>query len=118
MGIKKIETRRWTTTYRGELLIHASKAKSGKLIAAMPSIQQFIPDFHILPFGAIIGQVILKDIVRTEQLGLGMEELQALSLEENVFGADNSSKFCWLFEKAIPFTDVIPATGRLGLWEW
>ena len=117
MGIKKIETRRWTTAYRGELLIHASKAKSGKLIADMPSIQRRIPDFNALPFGAIIGQVVLKDIVRTEQLVLSVDELQLLSLEENAFSADNSGKFCWLFEDAVLFPDVIPTTGRLGLWE-
>jgi hypothetical protein len=118
MGLKKIETRSWSTSYRGLLLVHASTGKSGSLIAQTDTIKQFIPDFKSLPFGFIIGQVQLKDIVRVSELHLSEEEVNKLSLEERAFGANNGSRFAWLFEQAEAYDEWIPATGRLGLWEF
>ncbi len=85
MGLKKIETRSWTTKYRGTLLIHAGKGKAGALVAQQPAIKRYIPDFKDLPFGAIIGQVTLTDIVRITELGLPENEMDKLTLEEKAF---------------------------------
>ncbi len=117
MGVKKIETRNWTTNYRGTLLIHASAGKAGKLIAQKETIKQYITDYRALPFGYIIGQVKLKDIVRLNELLLSKEEIDSMSLEENAFG-DHGSRFAWLFSEPEAFDEPIPATGRLGLWEF
>src|SRR5690349_2749355 len=86
LGAKQLETRSWTTAYRGPLLIHASRSKAGKEVAALPSFLKYIPDFTALPFGAVIGQAELVDVVRTESLGLTEGELGRLTLEEKAFG--------------------------------
>ncbi len=117
MGLKKIETRSWSTPYRGLLLIHASAGKAGKLIAENAAIRKHIADYKTLPFGCIIGQVQLVDIVRVGELQLPSEEIDKLSLEEKAFG-DNKARFAWLFADAEMFDEPIPATGRLGLWEF
>jgi hypothetical protein len=117
MGLKQIETRSWTTDYRGTLLIHASAGKAGKFIAENEAIKKHIPDYKSLPFGYIIGQVQLTDIVRVSELNLVPEEIDRLSLEEKAFG-DNGSRYAWLFSEAEAFEELIPATGRLGLWEF
>jgi hypothetical protein len=116
-GHKKIETRNWTTKYRGPLLIHASLGKAGAALADNPAIARHIKDFRSLPFGYIIGQVYLTDIVRIADLGLSPKKLSDLSLEENAFG-NNGARFAWLFSNAEVFEECIPATGRLGLWEF
>lgn len=117
MGLKKIETRSWSTPYRGILLIHASAGKGGKLLAEHTAIKKYIPVYKDLPFGSIIGQVQLIDIVRVADLALPDDEIDRLSLEEKAFG-DSKARFAWLFANAEIFEEPIPATGRLGLWEF
>src|SRR5205085_11846598 len=87
IGAKTIETRSWSTSYRGTLMIHASKGKSGAAMAAEPLFKKYIPQFHALPFGAIIGEVTLKDVVRMDELLLPAELLARLTLEARAFGA-------------------------------
>lgn len=115
MGIKKIETRTWTTTFRGELLIHASKSTAGKIFIKTPSISQHLDSFASLPLGAIIGQATLKDIIRVNSIPV--QETDVI-LEENAFGDQQKAKYHWVFEAAILFDEAIPATGKQGLWEW
>lgn len=115
-GIKRIETRSWITGYRGIILIHASKAKSGASIAASPAVTAHVPDFSILPFGAIIGEARLTDIVRLDQLHYPADRLEALSLEERAFGDDRTVRFAWMFTDALEYEEPIPAKGALGLW--
>ena len=60
-GLKDIENRTWTTTYRGALLIHAAVT-----LDAMTEIErrfQVAIDHDALQFGGIIGRVELLDIV-------------------------------------------------------
>jgi len=117
MGHKTIETRSWTTSYRGTLLIHASTGKGGAAIASLPAIQIHIPDFKSLPFGAIIGEVNLKDIVRMMDLDLPLEILERLSLEERAFGPLQGARFGWIFQDPVIYDPPIPAKGSLGLWD-
>ncbi len=116
LGHKKIETRSWTTAYRGPLLIHASLGKSGKLFAGFPEIRPHIPAFLALPFGAIIGEVWLEEVIRFE--GGADDFLQAITLEEKAFGDFSAGRYGFVFKNAVAFEEPIPAKGKLGLWEW
>jgi activating signal cointegrator 1 len=118
MGVKTIETRRWQTTHRGPLLIHAGQRKAGQLIALEPPIARHIPDFSQLPFGAIIGQVNLIDIQPVENLHLPQQEIARQSLELNAFGDESLNRFAWLLEDAVVFEKPIPARGHLHLWQF
>ena len=62
MGIKTVETRSWSTNYRGSLLIHAGLRKAGGLILNNSIINQHIPSFKELPYGGIIGLVTLENV--------------------------------------------------------
>lgn len=114
-GYKKLETRSWTTAYRGRLLIHAGKGRGGAALAAAPAIRAFIPDFNSLSFGAIIGEVTLHDIIR---LPLAQGDPDALTLEEKAFGTYDSGRYGWILTDPVSYDEPIPATGRLGLWEF
>ena len=118
MGVKTIETRRWQTSHRGPMLIHAGQRKAGGLIAAEPPILKYIPHFNQLPFGAIIGQVTLTDIMLVENLHLSETEIARQSLELNAFGDESINRYAWLLEDAITFTRPIPARGHLHLWQF
>ncbi len=119
MGLKKIETRSWRTPYRGPLLIHASLGKKGRILATEPPFSKFIRDFDSLPFGAIIGQVELEDILPVEQLFYSKAKLDVLTLEERAFGDyTQGCRYAWMFAEAIQYDDPIPVKGGLGLWKY
>lgn len=116
MGHKKIETRSWTTAYRGPLLIHASQGKSGKAFAQFPEISAHLLDFSALPFGAIIGEVWLEEVIRFE--GGNDDFLQSITLEEKAFGDFSAGRYGFVLKNAVAFDAPIAAKGKLGLWEW
>jgi hypothetical protein len=116
MGIKKIETRSWNTTHRGTLLIHASKGKAGSILAEEYPFKKHIQEFNKLPFGAIIGQVTLIDVVRTEELGMTDERINNLTLEEKAFGDYTSGRYAWMLEEAVMFKNFFDAHGSMHLW--
>ncbi|RYF85259.1 MAG: ASCH domain-containing protein [Chitinophagaceae bacterium] len=118
MGLKRIETRSWQTAYRGPLLIHASLGKKGKVLATELPFSKYITDFDDLPFGAIIGQVQLEDIVPVERLFYTAEKLAALTLEEKAFGDYTKGRYAWLLTEAVRFDEMIPVKGGLGIWKF
>lgn len=118
MGLKKIETRRWSTPYRGTILIHASMGKAGGVLAGQRPFTKYIEDFRQLPFGAIIGEATLVDIVRVEETGLPDAVMNNLALEESAFGCYATGRYAWMLEDAIAYKQVLPAQGQLGLWDY
>lgn len=121
IGAKQIETRSWSTAYRGPLLIHASKGRAGEIFAHEPSFKKYIPDFKQLPFGYIIGKVTLTDVVR---IGTGMlshtsdELMNRLTMEEKAFGDYTPGRFAWLLQDAVAFKTPLGSRGSLTLWEF
>lgn len=116
MGVKKIETRSWQTAYRGTLFIHASLGKKGKVLVSEAPFSKYISDFDALPFGAVIGQVQLDDVVPVEDLFYSNERLNALTIEEKAFGDYTKGRYAWLLSEAIMFDRPIAAKGSLMLW--
>jgi hypothetical protein len=129
IGAKKIETRSWNTTYRGELLIHASKKFSDDLkeIASNTPFKEVLTEAGLLkirrgfyftecefnlPTGAIIGQVNLNLTTRFDG-----EEVW-LTDREKAFGDVSPGRYGWLLTDPKKFTVPIPAKGSLGLWEY
>jgi hypothetical protein len=118
MGAKKIETRSWRSAYRGELLIHASSGKKGGILVAEPPFKKYIPDFASLPFSAIIGKVILEEILPVEQLCLSDGHLNTLTLEEKAFGDYAKGRFAWRLSEPVEFKKPVFTKGALSLWEY
>lgn len=121
LGLKQIETRSWSTAYRGPLLIHASKGKAGEIFAHEPPFKKYITDFKQLPFGYIIGKVILTDVVRigTGDLShVSDEMLNKLTMEEKAFGDYTPGRFAWILENPVALKTPLGARGSLILWEF
>lgn len=62
--------------------------------------------------GAIIGRVILKNIVTTESI------IDKLSPQERAMGDYRPGRFAWVLEKAVVFEEPIPAKGKLSIWDF
>ena len=118
MGVKQWETRSWSTAYRGELLIHASKGKKGAALSQDPPFSTYIPDFSTLPFGSIIGQVLLMDVIRVEAFLATPALMESMTLEERAFGNYEKGRWCWILGNPLIFRKPIPVNGALSLWEY
>jgi len=118
IGAKTIETRSWQTTYRGELLIHASRNRKGGILCQEPPFSNYIKSFDSLPFGAIIGSVQLKDVLPVELLLLPDAKLAALTLEEKAFGDYTKGRYAWVLQNPVAFAKPIYINGSLGLWNY
>ena len=92
--------------------------ESRKHICIRGPFKNYIPDFKKLPFGAIIGQADIKDVIRVEHLEMDDELINRLTMEERAFGDYSEGRYAWLLENAIPFNNPIPARGTLSIWEY
>jgi hypothetical protein len=118
MGLKKLETRSWSTKHRGELLIHASMGQSGALLAQEPPFLKYITDFSKLPFGAIIGKVQLTDIIKVQSLHMSDAVINQLTMEERAFGDYSNGRYVWVLEEPELFSKPVKMKGTLGLWNF
>jgi len=120
MGVKQVETRSWSTSYRGPLLIHASKGRAGENLCDEPRFKKYIPDFKQLPFGYIIGKVNLTDVIRIDSGGPGTndERINKLTTEEKGFGDYSPGRYAWILHDPIAFKTPVGAQGSLSLWEF
>ncbi len=117
-GAKKIETRTWTTTHRGELGIHASLGKkAGDLVREKP-FSKYIKNFYALPFGAIIGKVTLVDIVRIDPFQNLDKLIHRIDQDEKAFDDFTEGRYAWILEEPEEFETIIPVKGALGIWQY
>ncbi len=138
-GAKKIETRPWTTTYRGPLAIHASKGFPGTAkrfcearvvrralgwplhdeLDELRFPKEFRKYVDSLPTGAVIATCNLvgyRKIV-AEIYGFGGQMTEPPP-PECYFGDYTPGRFGWILEDIKVLPEPIPAKGALSLWEW
>jgi activating signal cointegrator 1 len=127
IGAKRIETRSWSTQYRGPLAIHATKAFP-------PIAQQYVETEpfwsrlraarchqYNLPRGVIVATCRLVDVVRiraTEPRALSDGQPVEISLEELAFGDYKPGRYAWILGDVVRLEEPIPVRGGVGLWEW
>lgn len=123
MGAKRVETRSWFTSYRGDLVIHAAKgypvwARSAAYEPAFRDALGCNLDPETLPVGVGLCVVKLLACVKTTEL----HKLNAigfrLSVNEITFGDYGDGRYAWALEHQYDFARPIPAKGALGLWTW
>ncbi len=126
IGAKRIETRSWSTKYRGPLAIHAAKGfpKWAKEFAHEPPVSVLFGMRHEYPRGCVIATCRLVDVLSTDKIHYRTGEAswrspyRFLSVQEQRFGDYSAGRFAWILEDVQPLPEPIPAKGSLGLWEW
>jgi hypothetical protein len=119
IGAKRVETRSWSTNYRGVVAIHASKGFpkwAHEYITANHFWDRLQPTEHTepkdFPCGAIIAIATLTTVgTTTAAVNAG------LSPEQIAFGDFSAGRFAWFFNNIIKLIEPIPCKGALGLWE-
>jgi len=111
-GVKRIETRGWSTGYRGWLAIHAAKGwtvadREFALEAAFPYLGLYPEQY---PRGVVVCVAKLVDV-------RPVEKLPRVSVEDWLFGNFEPGRFGWVLEDVYAFGEPVPAVGKQGLWD-
>ena len=131
IGAKQIETRHWSTSYRGPLAIHAAK----KIIPDFGAVCHSEPfrtvlenagynEMECFEFGKIVAIVDLVQVATTEGICNPGVEFPADFLDaaqrdgEREFGNYDAGRFGWLLKNVRKFPEAIPAVGHQSLWNW
>ena len=122
IGAKVIETRSWTTSYRGRLLIHASAAMTPyqRKVHAYTYFQEALsaagfPLAEDLPLGVIVAECDLADVLPQTSGRFFQPWVRSLSEKERTFGEYGPGRYGF-FLKNVRKTPLIKARGSLSLW--
>lgn len=134
-GAKKIETRSWSTGYRGPIAIHAAKRKILKEIKELAEYEDYraalgIPvqeeeDSEIeaavdkmlaLPYGVIIAVATLKDCIAVSNVNRTELRRDHGGWCECDLGNYGSGRYGWLLED-VRAIEPIPYKGEQGLFD-
>lgn len=137
IGAKRIETRSWSTRYRGPLAIHAAKglgplggdgpSRLAHLCFVEPFKSALIQAYgeqasaeklrDMLPRGAIIAVCELIAIYRITDQGVEGFRPQPPP-NEIAFGNYSPGRYAWLLANVRALPEPVPATGQQGLWTY
>lgn len=134
IGAKRIETRSWSTSYRGPLAIHAARrwtrdqrrlCLTDHFAAALEGAGLKRPGcraFEInLPLGAVIATC---EIAHCVEIAPGRRKLWGEQCfippeaPELLFGNYAPGRFAWILENVKLLEEPIPAVGRQALFNW
>lgn len=112
VGNKLIETRHWSTPYRGRIAIHAAKRwdQAQKDFASIEHTLGRLP--KRIPFGAVIATADLVDIRSTDEL---LATLRVNPIEK-IYGNYEPGRFGWILENIIALPEPIPFKGAQGFF--
>lgn len=117
---KKIETRSWATSYRGEIYLHASKSMPSyakeknmwdRVLKLYNKYERETGKVMRLHKGFIYARAQLVDCVL-----MTPENIAALPQEEIDAGYYEPGRYMWVLKNVTPLADPIPAKGHLGIW--
>ena len=137
LGAKRIETRSWSTRYRGPLAIHAAKRRIVNELIYFGSCWNFCgalgrrmgdqaPLYEALPFGAVIAVCELVDCRPTDSFTVGeldrrrkpanMPHADLYQWSERGFGDFKPGRYGWVLDNICALPEPIFYRGRQGLF--
>lgn len=108
-GYKEYEFRSWKTNYRGKILIHAGLSFDASIAKRF--------DKYNLQYqkGVIIGEADLVDCILVDDNFIRkLREINPIVYERS----NHNETYSWKLENIKKYDKVIPATGKLGLWNF
>ena len=111
LGVKRVETRHWSTNYRGPLVIHAARRWDAEQrgFAAAEHCLGRLPSR--LPLGALVAVATLIDVRPTDELSL---EVSAI---ERLYGNYAPGRFGWMLEDIRPLPEPIGYKGHQSFFD-
>jgi activating signal cointegrator 1 len=127
LGENTIETRSWSTRYRGPIAIHAAKAFPGAA-RALCNAEPYrgvlarggFTSPEDLPRGSVIALARLDDVIAFTRTSLRETRSRAaqglLPPHEADFGDFSPGRFGFVLSHVERLSEPVPAKGMLGLW--
>lgn len=112
---KKIETRSWKTSYRGELYIHASETKIPSKSEEDSELMSLVKDSN-LNFGYIICKCNLVDCVLMTKEYINI--IKTNHPLEYLCGVYEEGRYAWILEDVEVLNIPIKAHGQLNIWNY
>lgn len=128
LGDNTIETRSWSTRYRGPLAIHSAKAFPAEA-RALCDVEPYrsvlarggYASAESLPLGSVIALARLDDVMAFTRSSLRETRARSarglLPAHEADFGDFSPGRFGFVLSGVERLTTPIPAKGMLGLWD-
>lgn len=114
-NIKKVETRSWKTSYRGELYIHASSTKIPKEWKEDKEFMELVKE-TTLNYGNIICKCNLVDcIYMTKEY---VENMKNNTHQEYLCGKYEEGRYAWILENVEVLDNPIKTKGHLSIWNY
>ncbi|WP_162236647.1 MULTISPECIES: ASCH domain-containing protein [unclassified Sphingomonas] len=113
LGHKQIETRHWSTRYRGPIAVHAAKrwTKDERWYADCFADIYACPALRDPPLGMIVAVAELRSVARTEDL------VGTITRKEDALGNFGPGRFGWTLANVVPLDNPIAARGMQGLFD-
>ena len=118
---KLIETRSWSTNYRGTVFIHAGlrlpahgspeEAHARELLRGSAHLSD--TPLEILPRGFLLSCGTLVDVVRMDEAYCARME----DTREYQLGWYSPGRYAWIFEDMQQLPELVPFKGQLSLWD-
>ena len=116
LGVKTIETRSWSTSYRGPIAIHAGKAAIDPELIGDRTLDIILDTWGLnineLPSGCVVATSWLTSVERTEALRDLVDD------DDLQWGNFAAGRFGWVLDTVVPLDPPVPARGSQGLWDW
>lgn len=109
-GVKTIETRSWSTKYRGALAIHSAMRRPSGDLFAPEILPAGAPAEH---YGSILCVALLVDVVTVDEL----LKRCAIIARELKWGCYETGRYAWGLYGVRRLIHPIPCRGRQGLWK-
>ena len=110
---KRVETRSWHTSHRGDLVICASKRKPS-LAEFGGSAMDYQKMLSVVPFGAAVCVVSLYDCRPVEEV-VKMEWFNDTERSNGDY-TEGQGRFGWITKGLRVLKQPVPVIGRQGLW--
>jgi activating signal cointegrator 1 len=128
-GFKQVETRSWSTKYRGPVFIHASGELNKKMknfggissydiAVSNEHFRKYIPNPNKMVFGRIIGMVSIDEVFKVGMIPPPDPFISKLTLEELAFGNYELGRYMWFCSNAREFKRPILVKGTQGLRDY
>jgi hypothetical protein len=123
IGAKRLETRSWSTNYRGLIAIHASKGFPGwtreecrhKPFRTALSRAGLEPED--LPLGAVVAIAQVEDSITASE-AKKLIKAGRFRTDELAFGDLSRGQHAFILSDVRMLSEPVPATGTLGIWNW
>lgn len=114
LGLKRNETRSWSTSYRGPLAIHSAAKIPPPINFSFDVLRlaaRKLGEWSDWPLGKILCVVDLTEILPTYACPIR-------DSMERMLGDYSKGRYAWHTTMLQVFDEPIPAKGHQGLWDW